>query len=282
MKEKLTKLFGGINMTWLKVIIFAVAAGIYTGLINQVSVLENTSLRDIAVTYECWVFFAVIIAFNCKKAWESAIKVFVFFAISQPMVFLVEIPSIGTDSALSYLKRWLIPILLTLPGGFIAFYAKKDNILGALILTVANALLGCHAVYYIFQTIGSFPHHLLTIIFCIAQICVYTAVIIKKGKFRILSIVITIVAMACLALFSTNQTAEASYPLPEGESWNCVQQNDHGEVEVYDGGFSYTCNSFDRKDNTLTFTNDKGEEIIIYVYFDDGGNLQFAQEEGSN
>lgn len=61
---KLRNLFGNINMTWLKVIIFSVIAGVYTGLINQVPFLSNTSFTDIAVSFECWIVFAIFIIVN--------------------------------------------------------------------------------------------------------------------------------------------------------------------------------------------------------------------------
>ena len=89
------RVFGGINMTWKKVIIFALITGVYTGLINLVPFLYETSFRDIAVNIEWWVLFGVIIASNCKKPLESGLKIFVFFLISQPMVYLVEMPFLG-------------------------------------------------------------------------------------------------------------------------------------------------------------------------------------------
>ena len=87
---KLHWLFGGINMAWPKVIVFAVVTGAYTGIVNLIPALHDTSLSSIAVTWEAWVLFALIVACNCKKAWESALKVFVFFLISQPLVYLVD------------------------------------------------------------------------------------------------------------------------------------------------------------------------------------------------
>ena len=57
----LHKIFGGINLTWLKVIILAVVTGIYTGLINQVPFLLDTSFRDIAISFEVWIFFGIFI-----------------------------------------------------------------------------------------------------------------------------------------------------------------------------------------------------------------------------
>lgn len=92
---KLRNLFGNINMTWLKVIIFSVITGVYTGLINQVPFLTDTSFTDIAVSLEFWIVFAIFIIVNCKKWWDAVLKCFVFFLISQPLVYLVEVPFLG-------------------------------------------------------------------------------------------------------------------------------------------------------------------------------------------
>ena len=86
------KLFGEVNMTWPKVIIFAVVTAIYTALINQVPFLKDTSFRDIAISFECWILFAIIIIVNSKSGLDSALKTFVFFLISQPLIYLIEVP----------------------------------------------------------------------------------------------------------------------------------------------------------------------------------------------
>ncbi len=38
------KLFGGINLTWKKLIVFAVIAGIYTAVMALIPITKNTSL----------------------------------------------------------------------------------------------------------------------------------------------------------------------------------------------------------------------------------------------
>ena len=82
-------------MSWVKLIIFAVITGVYTGLINQISFLHNTSFSDIAVSFECWIFFGTVIIMNSKSNIDSALKCFVFFLVSQPLVYLTEVPFIG-------------------------------------------------------------------------------------------------------------------------------------------------------------------------------------------
>lgn len=43
-------------------------------------------------TLEAWVFFAVIIIANAKSSLDSALKTFVFFLISQPLIYLLQVP----------------------------------------------------------------------------------------------------------------------------------------------------------------------------------------------
>ena len=74
MVKAIEKLFGGLNMSWRNVIILAVVFGVYTGVINQIPQLENTSLRDIAITWEVWGFVALVICSNCERPLEAGLK----------------------------------------------------------------------------------------------------------------------------------------------------------------------------------------------------------------
>ena len=73
------KLFGGIDLTWKKLLIFSVTAGIIPGILLSIPALKDTSFTDNGSSYEWWVFFAIIIISNCKKPLEAACKTFVFF-----------------------------------------------------------------------------------------------------------------------------------------------------------------------------------------------------------
>ena len=187
MADKLDKLFGGLNMSWPRVLIFALCAGVYTGIIGIIPQLEPTSLHDICVTTEIWVVFAFVIATNCEKNWEAALKIFVFFVVSQPVIFGIEvIAGLDFDMAMYYYTtNWGPKTLFTLPGGFIAFYIKKQNWLGAIILGLGCALQGILAVCYVDLLIKNPPFHLLTILLCIASIIVFTLFIQKENKHRI-------------------------------------------------------------------------------------------------
>ena len=173
------------------------------GVINQIPILYDTSFRDIAVTYEWWVLFAVLIVSNCKNAKEAWLKCLVFFLISQPVIFLVELPSIGLDKVLYYYtKIWLPITLLTLPGGAIAFYAKKQNALGAVVLSIGNTVVALLGVSYFQKLCHSFPRHLLTVVSCAAIIAVLLMGMQQKWKTRFLSAATTLLLTAGVIIWA--------------------------------------------------------------------------------
>lgn len=201
--KKISAAFGGLPMTWPIVCGFAVIIGVYVGIINQIPILHDTSFQDIAVTLEWWVLFAVLIVSNCKSAWEAGLKCLVFFLISQPVIYLVELPTIGLDKALYYYTGIWLPIsLLTLPGGAIAFLAKRQNVLGAAILSVGNTIVALIGVSYFMQMLGSFPRHLLTVVSCAAIVAVTILGMKKKRRTRLLSAAITVLLTAVIAAWT--------------------------------------------------------------------------------
>ena len=87
----LGKIFGGIRMTWKRLILFAVISGVLTGLIALLTP-DNNSIHQIAVAFEAWIVLAIIVIVNCEKPLDAAMKTFVYFLISQPLVYLVQVP----------------------------------------------------------------------------------------------------------------------------------------------------------------------------------------------
>ena len=201
--KKISAAFGGLPMTWPIVCGFAVIIGIYVGVINQIPIMHDTSFQDVAVTLEWWVLFAVLIVSNCKSAREAGLKCLVFFLISQPVIYLVELPAIGLDKALYYYTSiWLPVSLLTLPGGAIAFLAKRQNALGAAILGVGNTIVALMGVSYVRQMLGSFPRHLLTVASCAAIIAVTVLGMQRKRQTRLLTAAITVLLTAVIAAWT--------------------------------------------------------------------------------
>ena len=62
--NKLKKIFGGINLTWKRLIIFAIIAGIYTAIMAILPITDNTSFKDITINFEVWILFGIIIIMN--------------------------------------------------------------------------------------------------------------------------------------------------------------------------------------------------------------------------
>lgn len=257
---KLKKLFGEINMTWPKVIIFAVITGVYTGLINQVPFLSDTSFTDIAVNLECWLIFAIIIISNCHKWWEAMLKTFVFFLISQPIVYLVEVPFLGFE-VFKYYRYWFIITLLTIPGSFIAYWITKKNILSSIILSVATGGLVYFGVFYLNIVIYDFPRHIISAVFCFAWAIILTLVILDKLSTRITTFAITFVILL-LSVFVTfinppESTLFAS--LDDSTSWTYEIENpDLVNVKI-DDGYYVTMTSNKVGSTKITFKGENGE-----------------------
>lgn len=191
MKKFTDKLFGGLKMSWLNVILFAVATAVYTSAMMIFVRPIDLSFRDIGATFEWWIFFAIIIMTNCKKPLESALKTFVFFLISQPLIYLFQVPFSEMGWGLfGYYRYWFIWTLLTLPMAFVGWYLKKRNWVSVLILSPMILLLASHGVGFIQFAIKNPPYHLLSGIFCFAQIILYAFALFDKKRDKILTLVI--------------------------------------------------------------------------------------------
>ena len=199
------KLFGRINMGWPVVIVFAIIVGVYTAVMNIIPITEGTSFRDIAVSHEWWLIFAFVIVTNCEKNWEAALKVFVFFAISQPLIYGVEVlcGTLDAEMALYYLTtNWGIKTILTLPGGFLAFYITKQNPFGAIVLGLGCAIESIYGLYYFRTCMTEFPYHLLTAIVCFASFVIMPLCIQKENKMRIVTYGVAIFATAAVIAYA--------------------------------------------------------------------------------
>ena len=181
--EKLKKIFGEVNLSWLKLVIFAIIAGVYTAIMAILPITNNTSFADITISFEVWILFGIFIIMNSKSAKDSALKCFIFFLISQPLVYLIQVPfsSLGFGIFVYY-KYWFIWTLLTIPMGFLGYYIKKDKWWGLIILTPILVLLGLHYKKFLGETLYSFPNHLLSMIFCVITLLTYHYVYLKIRK----------------------------------------------------------------------------------------------------
>ena len=199
MKKFLKKLFGGLNFTWPRLIIFAILMSIYTALMAML-VPDGNSFHDIAVTPEWWVLPAILIIVNSQKPLDAALKTFVFFLISQPLVYLLQVPFSSMGWGLfRYYPYWLKITLLTFPGAFLGWYIKKDKWYSGLILSVMTVLLALTGVAYIRAFLETPPNHLISILYCFVTIPLYIFVIFKDKAPRIIAAALTILAILIYA-----------------------------------------------------------------------------------
>ena len=185
------KIFGELNLSWPKIIIGAILIGVYCGAIQLVPALHNTSLTDINVTFEVWILFGILIIMNSNSAKESALKCFVFFLISQPLIYLVQDLVNKSQLFHTYYRNWVIWTIGCVPMGFFGYFMKKDKWWGLVILTPIMGLLGLSLMQYLSATIFSFPRHLATVIFCIATLIIYPLFIFENKKIKIAGAIIS-------------------------------------------------------------------------------------------
>ena len=194
------KIFGGVNLTWPKVIIMSFIIGIYTAIMAMLKIAHDTSFSDLTVSFEVWIFFGIFIIMNSKSPKDSALKCFVFFLISQPLIYLVQDIINGSHLFGQYYKYWFIWTVFCLPMGFIGYYIKKNKWWGILILAPILALLGKEFYTYLSKTVFSFPRHFLTLLFCLATLITYPLVVFKNKIAKYIGITISCLLIIVLTI----------------------------------------------------------------------------------
>ena len=206
------KLFGGLNITWGKLILFAVICGIYTGIMAMLPITENTSFRDISTTFEWWILFAIILIVNSKSPLDSALKVFVFFLISQPLVYLVQVPFNEYGFGLfRYYPAWFRWTLLTFPMAFIGYYMKKNKWWSLLILAPMLLFLGYHYLRYFGEAFHFFPQHLLTSIFCAVTMIILPLFIFDEKKLKVAGVLFSIIILLAATVYGIMDKRSHTY-----------------------------------------------------------------------
>ncbi len=185
------KVFGGIDLTWKRLIIFAIIVGIYTGIMAMLPIVKDTSFSDLTVTFEVWIFLGIFIIMNSKSAKDSSLKCFVFFLISQPLVYLIQDVIKGSNLFMTYYRFWIVWTIACIPMGFVGYYMKKDKWWGLFILVPMLLLTGEECAGYFSKTMFSFPRHLLTTIFCISALIIYPLAIFKNKRIKTVGVVIS-------------------------------------------------------------------------------------------
>lgn len=213
--EKIKKIFGETNITWRFLIVFSIGIGLIVGVLNRIPILNNTSFQDIAVVFDMWIILAIFIIVNCKSWKEAVAKCFIFFLISQPIIYFTEI-IIGVliykanfrELFTLYFKNyyigagWLTWTVLTIPGALIAYQIKKNNVLSAIILSVATTYLTTVGTIGLINTFtNNFPYHLLNDLICLIMAYILIFVILTNKRERIISSVLTTLGVVIGIIF---------------------------------------------------------------------------------
>lgn len=251
----MNKLFN-INMTWAKTIVFALVCGVATGIIMQVPALENTSIRNMGVTMEFWIFAGMIVALNCKKWWEAGLKTFVFFLISQPLVYLVMWP-VYQCFPLNYYMYWFYWTLASFACGCAAWYIKKGNVISVIILLAVCGLLCFHGADFLYKTLVNGQHQLLAALFCFAQVVLYlVALLPTTAKKLICGVVCAAATGAFLVLvFMSGPASSAAMPLEGANTCTAFVENENiVEVETTsDSSVTFKAKGYGTTTVTFTF-----------------------------
>ncbi len=278
--NKIRKLFGEFDLSWKRLIIFAVISGVYTAIMAILPITNNTSFKDITITFEVWILFGIFIIMNSKSAKDSALKCFVFFLISQPLIYLLQVPfSWQGWNLFSYYGYWFIWTLLTLPMGFIGYYMKKDKWWGLLILTPILIFLGMHYEAFLREMLLYFPYHLLSIIFCILTLIIYPLFIFKNKKIKIAGIIISILIILIMSLTALSGGNNYLTAISGGNNYYNTKILVSGSSEdvVFDNNYKVYLENEDYGDVWIEYEEDF-KNYVVNAEFRKIGKTEFVIE----
>lgn len=270
---KIKKLFGNFNMTWSRVLILSAAAAIYTAFVNIVPLFNDTSVQDIAVYLDWWFVFAIFIVVNCNKWWEASLKCFVFFLVSQPLIYLIEVPfsSLGW-SLFGYYGYWAKITLLTLPGAAAAFLLKKKNWLSVLVLSVATGYFAYSCVMYFTMAVWNFPHHILSCICSVFLALFFIFILLDKKELRTAALILFVLILIIFVIISLISASDNTKTIDLGDGeWSYTVEDD-SIVAVEIGQNNIAAVSPRKSGGTyVRFSNADGNEREYYVTVSGGG-----------
>ena len=264
------KLFGGINLTWKRLIIFSVLIAIYVAAMMIIPITKDTSFRDIGTTFEWWILFGVLIIVNSKSPVDSMLKCFVFFLISQPLIYLLQVPFYDQGFKIFvYYPYWFKWTLATIPMGFIGYYIKRKDIISVLILLPALGLLAYQGIGFLSSTLESFPSHFLSTIFCFASIIFIVIGVFDKWLYRLITIGIVAVGSVGLLIYegAFDKNFEQVYQLNQYD----IKLTEKAEVTSFSGSTNGNVEIASIEYNTIKLSG-KGNNTYNFTIDDGNGN----------
>ena len=275
----LKKLFPG-RISWWEVIIFAVVTALMTAAFLISPIFENTSFQRMGVYLEAWIFFAVLIMANCQKPLESALKTFVFFLVSQPLIYLFQVPFSDMGWGLfGYYRTWFIWTLFTFPMAFVGWYITKKNWLSLLILSPVLVFLAYTALDAARFTASHFPRLLVTALFCLGQIVLYLWAFTSKPLQKLLGLAVPLALAAVVLLLRTAAVeVDCAVFFPDypafSESATVTEDNDSLTLAIdpRDDGAMLRVHATAYGDTDFTVTDGGATyDYTLQIRLDDGG-----------
>lgn len=265
-KRLTEKLYGGLKMNWLTVILFAAGTAVLTAVFLIVPIFENTSFERMGVTFEAWIFFAIIIMANCKTPLDSAVKTFVFFLISQPLIYLLQVPFSSMGWGLfGYYRIWFIWTIATFPMAFVGWYIKRKNwisllILAPILFSLTNDYIGGfqHAWKH-------FPYMIVMAVFCLGQVLIYLYTFTENVWQKFLGFVIPLAAIIIMLLVRPSVDISGTEFLPDNPILT-----ESATVVVEDG------------ENISISIESTGQDSVIRVQAKKLGSTGFVIQDGDN
>ena len=283
----LRKLFGGLNITWPKLIVWAVVIGAAVGGLMLIP-SEDSSLKDIGTNFEWWILFGVLIVSNSKSPVDSAAKAFVFFLISQPLIYLVQVPFSDMGWELfGYYKNWIIWTLATIPMGAAGHFVKRGDVISSLILAPMTVFLAFHLYTYAGKVKSDFPHHLVSAVLCVVFIIITVLGIARTKNARIISWTVAAAAVAATAVIVLVRGTETYSPtincaengMDVNASSKVVAAVDISESRIseFEGMYLLYLET-PKKESRITINTD-GVETTYVIFYDEDTKTFCAEKE---
>ena len=282
------RIYGGLSLTWPLVLFMAVGAGALTAAFLILPVFKGTSFERMGVHLEAWFIPAVLIMANAKKPLEAALKTFVFFLVSQPLIYLIQVPFSALGWGLfRFYGYWFLFTLLTFPMAWIGWHISRKNWLSVLILAPVLAFLGMTFFDAAGFCLRHFPHLLVTALLCLGQVLVYTLAFGGDGKKRLVCLLAAAAGVLIIALTSRKLEINNTLFLPEGivlteEAQVLQEEEGAAEISLESTGEDPMIRVRTEQYGTTDFVIRDGDTeyaFTVEVYEDDGGHTQIEVEQ---
>ena len=218
----------------------------------MIPIAKDTSFSDITVSFEVWILFGIFIIVNSKSAKDSALKCFVFFLISQPLVYIIQDVVNKSSLFVTYYIHWFIWTIATIPMGFIGWYMKKDKWWGFLILAPMLVFLGYQ--------------------FCAITMILYPLVIFNNKKIKMAGILTGIIILIVFTFLTLQQ--------PKGYDTE-ILTNGGSAGAIFDD--SYKVYLVDESMGTvdIRFIEQGLNDWVVHALFSKTGNTEVILESPS-